>query len=374
MAKPDIGAAAERLFAGFVAPLVIGGPMSPGRPFGARVALAIGDDRPLGDIDKVAHVQLARVRVARKLAPIDRFEALRGAEWAILAALHDLVQSAHPDLKGMFRASAPMKVLELVDRTLERVPPPATMLDALSRHTLLSRMFEIARTDTTISWWVGSSTFLGAEPPARLMAWPELRRVNVAKTPRALMDLPAFGGGVRAEGFEASVCAILTKTPMTDLATAGRVGPRFAWTTETLSLVATRAGRTLALRALGPVPNDAVDEAIGRATRALLVQRAWKAAAIALDVLGERALVGAEVALAKPDEPPALGQGDASFARAAGAYVARRWIAMHGECFGGRERGALLRALEPMAQGKAVKELEELMSPAALPAPPPREG
>src|SRR5512140_3041350 len=100
MAKPDVGAVADRLFRGFIAPLVVGGALSPGRPIGPRVALAIGDDRPTTDIDLHAHMQLARVRVARKLTPVDRFDTLRAAEWALLAALHDILQTAHPDLKG----------------------------------------------------------------------------------------------------------------------------------------------------------------------------------------------------------------------------------------------------------------------------------
>jgi hypothetical protein len=164
------------------------------------------------------------------------------------------------------------------------------------------------------------------------------------------------------------VCALLAKTPLTDLATAGRASPRFVWTAEALALVGTRAGRTLALRALGPSPHDTVDEAIGRATRALLTQRAWRPATIALDLLGERAIAAAEVMLAKPDEPPALGLRDATFARAAGAYVARQWIAAHGECFADAERGGLLRALAPMAPPSAVQELEQLLAPAGIAA------
>jgi hypothetical protein len=365
MAKADVGAVAERLFVDFVAPLVVGGPMTPGRPIGGKVALAIGDDRPLGDIDKLAHVQLARVRVARRLVPVDRFERLRAAEWAILACLHDLVQAAHPELKGVFRPRAPLRLLDLVDLTLERVASATSVHDALSRHTLISRMFEITRTDTVVSWWVGSRTFLGTDPPSRLSAWPEVRRVHVAKTPRPLMDLAVNGGGVSSDRFELSVRALLRKTPLTDLATCTRAAPRFTWTGDTLSLVATRAGKTLAARALRAVNADAVDDALGRATRSLLVNQAWKSAAIALDLLGERALAAAEAALAKPDEPLAPpGQGDAAFARAAGAFVARRWIAMHGECFGGAERGGLLRALEPAATSRAAQELEQLMAPA----------
>jgi hypothetical protein len=368
MAKADVGAIAERLFVDFVAPLIIGGPMEPGRPIGGKAALLIGDDRPLGDIDKVSHVQLARVRVARRLVPVDRFLSLRAAEWAILACLHDLVQAAHPELKGVLRPRAPLRLLDIVDLTLEKVPSPSSVMDALSRHTLLSRMFEITRTDTVVSWWVGSSTFLGTDPPGRLMAWPEFRRVSTVKTPRPLMDLAANGGGVSPERFELSVRALLGRTPLTDLATCTRAAPRFTWTGDTLALVASRAGKTLVARALRASNADAVDDALGRATRVLLVNQAWKSAAVALDLLGERALAAAEVALAKPEEPIAPpGHGDAAFARAAGAFVGRRWIAMHGECFGDTEREALLRALEPAAVSRAAQELEQLMAPALAP-------
>ena len=367
MAKPDVGAIAERLFVGFIAPLVVGGAMTPGRPIGAKAALAIGEDRPLADIDKVSHVQLARVRIARRLVPIDRFGPLRAAEWATLACLHDVVQAAHPDLKGVFRRRAPLELLDIVDGALERIPSPTSVMEALSRHTLLSRMFEITRTDTVVSWWVGSRTFLGEDPPARLAAWPELRRVNVATTPRPLMDLAANGGGASPERFELSIRAVLGRTPLTDLATCTRAAPRFTWTADTLALVATRAGKTLASRALGAQNVDGVDEALGRATRALLVNQAWKSAAVALDLLGERALSLAEATLSKPDEPLASpGQNDAGFARAAGAFVARRWIAMHGECFGAGERGSLLRALEPAATSRAAQELEQLIAPALM--------
>jgi hypothetical protein len=372
MAKPDVGATADRLFNGFIAPLVIGGAMTPGRPIGARIALAIGGDRPTTDIDRAAHTQLARVRAARKLVAVDRFEALSRWEWALLAALHDLVQTTHPDLKGTFRSRAPLKLLELAEKTLEHVPPPASAQEALSRHTLLGRMFEITRTDTVVSWWVGSSTFLGTDPPPRLTAWPELRRVNIAHTPRPLMTLTEAGAGIQADRFESAIRMVLSRSPLTDLATASRVTPRFAWCGETLGLVASRAGRTLGVRALAGQPDLRVDDELGRATKALMVQQLWKPAAIALDLLGERSLTWAEGVISRTDELPVLpAQGDGAFARAAGSFVARRWIAMHGACFAKGERFDLLRALEPAAGTSAAKELEELLKIATASAPAP---
>ncbi len=371
MAKPDVGATAERLFRGFVAPLVIGGAMSPGRPIGPRIALAIGDDRPTTDIDLAAHVQLARVRIARKLTPVDRFEGLRAAEWALVAALHDVVQTAHPDLKGVFRSKAPLKLVNLVDQTLDQIPPPASIGDALSRHTLVSRMFEISRTDTVVSWWLGSSEFRGAQPPERLTKWPKVRRVDVASSARPLMSLPEHGAGIDPDRFELAIRGVLAKSPLTDLATAGRDAPRFAWTAETLALAATRAGRTLAVRALAAQPDERVDEALGRATKELMTQGRWKPAAMALDLLGERAMSWAEGALGAAETSAPTIQAGAAFARAAGSFVARRWIAMHGDCFPADERFAILRALEPASTTAAAKELEELLkiATATLPAP-----
>jgi hypothetical protein len=240
--------------------------------------------------------------------------------------------------------------------------------EALARHTWFSRLFEITRTDAVVSWWVGSRAFLGEDPPARLTAWPELRRVNVAKTPRPLMDLPMSGGSVDYEAFAATVSRFLTRTPLTDLATCDRAAPRFQWTHEALQLVTSRAGRTLALRAMQRGSADAFDAALGRATKALLVAREWKAAAIALDVLGERALAAAAALL--PTEvaasPPQVAD-DGAFGRGAGAFMAHRWLAMHGDCFAPTERAKLVAILTPMAQSSGARELEQLLTPALGP-------
>ncbi len=381
MAKPDLGAIAERLFKDFMAPLVLGGSLIPGKPIGARAALALGNDapptaplhgsgqalRPLGDPELVSYVQLARVRRARRLLPIDRFERITPAEWALGAALHDIVQSAHPALKGPFRGSAPGKLLRLAVAAIEQVAAPHTIEEALARHTWFARLFEITRTDTTISWWVGASTFLGEEPPERLTAWPELRRVKTVRTPRPLIELPAYGA-VDPDGYGRAISVLLSRTPLTDIATCDRELPSFVWSAEVLGLVATRAGRTLALRAVAGDATEAVDGAVGRATRQLLTARAWKSAAISLDFLRERALSDAEGRVAKADEAPIATFGavssDASFARAAGAVAARRWIAMHGDCFREDERRRLLMLLEPAASGAHAKELAALMEPA----------
>ena len=360
MAAPDLGAIADRVFREFMAPLVLGGEMTPGKPIGARVALAIGEERVAGDPDLASHVTLARVRVARRLVPIDRVAPASEAEWALACALHDVVQSTNPAFDGVFRRSSAMRLLDLVDATLERVPTATDLRDALSRHTWLSRVFEIRRTDTSVSWWVGSTRFLGTDPPARLTAWPELRRVNIERTPRALMELPANGGSVDAARVGASLARLLALTPITDLATCARAVPAFTWTKETLAFVAAPRGRSLALRAFARERASAVDAALGRATRALFAQKSWRAVHVALDLLAERTL-GAALLATAPGKTPTT-KSDGAFARAAGALGAREQIATGRVALSEEDRRRVLAALEPVATSVAAREIEAALA------------
>ena len=318
----DLGSIAERLFASFMAPLVLGGALEPGRPIGARAALAIGEAREIADFDRLAHVQLGRVRIARRIVPIDRLPGPTPAEWALAAALHDIVQTTHPKLAGPLRRAAPSRLLAMCDMTIERIAPPINAAEAIARHTFFSRVFEIARTDTTVSWWVGESKFLGESAPARLTAWPELRRVHVDTAQRPLTELPAAGASIDSTQFVATLARWLTRTPLTDLAAAGRTSAPFAWTPESLALIESAAGLKLAARALALDPDsNAVDRALGRATKRLVASKDWKGVSIAIDLLADRALVEAQspAPSANRDAGP-----DASFARGAGALAARR--------------------------------------------------
>jgi hypothetical protein len=353
MAKLKPGALAEVLLQDFVAPLVLGGEMKPGRPIGGALALALSDDAEHLSVDgeKLSLVQLARIRAARKLVPIDRIEGMTGPEWALAAVLHDIVQSAHPDLSGVFRSSAPSKVLAICQATLDRIPPPRSIREALERHTLFSRIFEITRTDTKVSWWVGSATFLGADPPGRLTAWPEVRRVHIDKTPRTLLDLPGAGGHAPAEGFNGAIGLFLQRTPLTDFTTCIRAGPDFKFTAEALSLVGARAGRTLVLRTLSSLAEEATDVALGRAIRAMLVPPPKPELSGALALVGERMLLAAQRALSGTERAiRAHTSPEAAMAQSIGARAAAQIIAMEGEGLRAEERTGILAILRPLAQ------------------------
>lgn len=256
-----------------MAPLAAGGRIAPGHPIGARTALAL-DTATAGaalDATLLDRVQRARVRCARRIAPVDTMDPPSDAEWRLGAAVHDVLQSANPSLDGMLRSSTARRVLDTAIATLERVPPPETVREALSRHTWLARVLDVARTDTDVSWWTGSKRFLGVVPPARLQAWPELRRVAVTRTRRFLLELEPLA--VERERLVAAVALLLERTPLTSLATCTRAAPAFAWSGATLGLVATRAGQTLAARALDRLPAGEVDAVLERATRELVAAR-----------------------------------------------------------------------------------------------------
>lgn len=366
MAKDNPQALCERLFSTFLGPLVLGGTVCPGKLFGGNSALSIGEHRQPSDVELLSRTELARVRIARKVAPIDTLDpAPSGHEWALAAVLHDLVQSTHPGFDAVFRRSGPKRILEVADKTLDLIPPPASVGEALSRHTWFSRMFDLARTDIDLRWWTGSERFLGTQPPKRLLAWPELRRVTETRTPRPLMDLPTSGSAVDVQRFTSVVEAFLKKTPLTDFATVTRSDPAFAWTHENLSLVATRAGRTIVSRALALLSQRAVDTALGRATKHLFAAKAVRALFVAVDLLRDRALMAASARLGKAEpEPITLGpeQNDAAFAIGAGALVASHWIAQTGGGFNETERRALLEVLAPAASSTAAKEVLALLA------------
>ncbi|HSQ63355.1 MAG TPA: hypothetical protein VLM85_09075 [Polyangiaceae bacterium] len=350
-------AIADRLFVHFMAPLVLGGELRPGRPIGGRNALALSEHGDVVDQELLSHVNLGRIRLARRLVPVDRLEGPSPAEWALAAAAHDTVQASHPELAGLFRASAPVRLLKVVKLTLEHIPEPASVGEALSRHTWLSRLLEITRTDTNVSFWVGKRSFLGQDPPARLLAWPELRRVHVDKTPHPLVDLPASGGHASPSEFADVVGSLLRKTPLTDLATCTRQAPEFRWSPELLALLSTRGGRTLALRALQSSIALDVETALGRASRTLLDARAQAPLAIVATLLGERSLAEAVDRAERATPQSETNSEDAHVARAVGAYGAVRLLA------------SMEGALAPELAAAARSQLEPwTRTPAALTA------
>ncbi len=190
---------------------------------------------------------------------------LDAGDWAMLAALNDLLQLTNHHLGGPLTRGRYARVLANLHWLCEHIPAPRDVLGALSRHATFARALEVARTDSTVSWWTGSARFRGEAPPARLLAWREIRRVQVDARRVPLADMPAGVTAVSPADFADILALWLTRSPLTDLATATRKSPAFAWSASTLALIATGPGRLLALRALAEEPADAVTAVLSRA-------------------------------------------------------------------------------------------------------------
>jgi hypothetical protein len=367
----DVGAAAERLFHGVMAPLVLGGAVRPPHAIGARVALALGAaERLPTDIDLASRVQLGRVRRARRLVPLDRLGPPTAAEWALAALLSDILQAASPAFDAALRRGAASRILAVAMTGVERIPLPASPKDALSRHTWFARLLDVARSDTTISWWVGSSRYLGVDPPSRLQAWPSIRRVQVTTQATALLELAPLA--FERERLVRAVSLLLERSPLTDLAGCTRVTPPFEWTPSALALVGAPAGRTMALRALARLPAQEVDSALGRASRDLLRRASGPQARAAVLPSPEARAVAAllaDRALAQAESGEigrtSLGE-DAAFARGLGAAAAKPALTALSSLWSPAQRLALLAALEPAASSPQGLQATALLGAAGL--------
>lgn len=270
----EIADRAESLAQHLLGPLVLGGEIVPQRPFGPKLGLEIGVERRIVDTDLASRIDDARLRTARAVVAVDVVPPLGASEWAIAAALNDLIQVTNHELSSFASRGRHDELLESTAAFIARIPPCRTLEEAVARHATFARALMIRRVDTQVRWWSGSESFRGQAPPSRVLAWPELRRVQIDEKP---VNLVAMAEGVPVDGerFMAVLDAWLSTSPLTDLSTAFRVAPRFVWTGHTVGLVSTIAGSNLALRALSHAADDkpqaaaAAVAALARATAAI---------------------------------------------------------------------------------------------------------
>jgi hypothetical protein len=257
----------EQLVTGIVLPLVLGGKLTLARPFGAS-ALTVGQNARLLDPDARTNLDVARVRRARLLAPVDYLPELNEADWAIAAVLNDLLQVTNHNLAGALTKSRYSALLQSCASVCTRVAPARDVGEVIARHATFARVMELFRTDTTVSWWTGSSRFRGEEPPSRLLAWRNWRRVRIDsdRVPLARMadNLSA------SDDFLQALSMWLQLSPLTDLATMTRDAPTFVWSPSTIGLIAVPSGRTLVFRALARANTDVVTTALNNARSKLL--------------------------------------------------------------------------------------------------------
>lgn len=248
MARASTAELLQALWSRVISPLVTGGALSPVRPIGPLRAAAIAQSSAVFHAADSAWIDVQRVRHVRSLCPVDALEPPSAAQWALAAALNDLLQCTNPSLDGLFSRRS-STLIGKVEQMLGAVPPPDTLREALGRHATFALVLSMERHDKRLTWWCGSQDFRGCEPPERMLLWKKLRRVGV-QTARVTLDGMAGDTRLDEGHYHAVLGRFLSLSPLTDLAAAARSEPVFCWTGPTLALVACGPGRTLALRAL----------------------------------------------------------------------------------------------------------------------------
>lgn len=245
-------AALSELLQRFVLPLVRGGELVVGRPIALDALGQLEDEIP-HVTPQLVEVDDARTEVVAELVvrpPALTFDA---DELALAACVHNLLFLVHPRADSWsVSSSARMRVLETAQEMAAR-PLTQSRVRVLARHGLLHNLFRLSRTDTKISWWTGSATYLGQRPPGRLRTWRSVRRVREEQSVASYEDLL---GTVEVAQV---VTALLRRAPLTQLLAMTRDGPPLYWEDAVFLLRDAELARAIAYRALrGAEPRQVV--------------------------------------------------------------------------------------------------------------------
>lgn len=256
----------EELAHGVVGPLVLGGKLRLVLPFGPQIGLALGMGRRIVDDNLRSSIDVARVRRARLLTPVDTLPDLSPGEWAMAAALNDLMQVTNHELSGPLTRGRHATLLEATGLLIDAIPSPRTTLEVIVRHATFARASKIIRKDTSVTGWIGSAQFRGSEPAGRYGRWPGLKSLAVVPKNIPLSRMTEGLDLIPVDAYQSKLLALLARTPLTDLATITREAPPFIWSVPTLALVSYSIGRALALRALAREPSQSVVAALREAS------------------------------------------------------------------------------------------------------------
>jgi hypothetical protein len=234
---------ARSFVSSFLVPLVRGGRLHVGRPIGPRAVERLGRLAAAGGDDEAADaLAWARQAVASRFLPDAAPPPLDEATLRLGAAVHDLLVLVHPAIEGP-RVARRQERVAAAAHALASLGAPATAVEAVNRHSLLARLAEIARTDSTVSFWLGRETFVGRVPPPRVTALPTLRRVRVDVVRRSwLREI-----GVPTIAREA-VLALGVASPLGEALDPLRLEPPLCWSRILPVLRAPALGRIVAGR------------------------------------------------------------------------------------------------------------------------------
>jgi hypothetical protein len=213
----------------FVLPLVAGGDVRVAHVVGAReLQLLLESD--LDRDESAQRIAEARHSIASELVLTPPEPALDEEALRLAAAMQNLLFLLHPGtnapsvtrrrLRAVSAYATELATLALPDLDVDDSRTAARVL--AERHSMLHHLFDLGRDDVRVSFWAGKREFRGAEPPARLLKWPELRRVREER-----WRVTVVGEAMADPLMKPIVTALLASSPLTDLFEPSRLEPRF---------------------------------------------------------------------------------------------------------------------------------------------------
>lgn len=237
MATPDVREFLER----FVRPLVAGGELHVGAPIAFAVVERWEHELHDASVELVA-VDDARAAVLSTLVCRPPAFVLEGDELRLAAGLHNALFLVHPRAE-VWSVSDNLR-RRIIDAALALVSQPLThnRTRVLARHALLHNVFELKRTDVTVSWWTGRARFHGQKPPPRLSAWKGMRRV------REDHNIVDFDELLALPDTAPIVATLLRRTPLTQLLDSHPGAPPLHWEDAVFLLRDAELARAIAYR------------------------------------------------------------------------------------------------------------------------------
>jgi len=212
----------------FLLPLVRGGRVLVGRPLSRRAVEALARTAPrAGQADgreDAEALALARREALTGIVPAPPLPPLDEATWRLGAAVHNLLVLEHPRLATGAGAEERIARVAEIARSLAALGPPKTLNDALARHSLVARLPDLVRPDTTVRTHLSRLSYVGRRPPPRVLALPRLRGVRVETVRKSwLRDI-----GVPPAARPAFL-ALTEASPLGEALDPLRLDPPFAW-------------------------------------------------------------------------------------------------------------------------------------------------
>ncbi|MDB4967509.1 MAG: hypothetical protein JWN44_3198 [Myxococcales bacterium] len=213
----------------FVLPLVAGGDVRVQQVIGTRelqqlLTFEFGRDESAQRIAEARQAIVSELVIDPPEPELDE-DALR-----LAAAMQNLLFLQHPGtqtvsvtrrrLRAVSSYAAQLATLALPDVDLDDDRVTARVLAA--RHSMLHHLFDLGRDDVRVSFWVGKREFRGAEPPPRLLKWPEVRRVREER-----WRVTVVGEAMSDPLMKPIITGLLASSPLTDLFEPSRLEPRF---------------------------------------------------------------------------------------------------------------------------------------------------